>query len=241
MTCLTSAAPLSLAFSPSPSANAAATIIPTPRFFVYIRQHLQSNWHILFVNILDKCASPSPVTRTVLQPTYSEVYSSSYSAAAYLRSIDFKQKAYVVGEQGIVDELADAGIRAIGGPADAGKQIDWAGPNPELQQDEEVGAVVVGVDYHLSYYKVHYASLCLLQNPNCLFIATNTDSRGNFSQNQEWPGAGSAVGAIKGATDLEPTVTGKPAAFMLDDICRCVGATVVRLALDVKLKGKRYG
>lgn len=43
-----------------------------------------------------------------------------------------------------------------------------------------------------------YASLCLLQNPGCLFIATNADARGHFSPNQMSPGAGATVGAIKG-------------------------------------------
>lgn len=55
-----------------------------------------------------------------------------------------------------------------------------------------------GVDPGLSYYKIQYASMCLLQNPGCLFIATNADARGHFTPNQEWAGAGASVGAIKG-------------------------------------------
>jgi hypothetical protein len=62
----------------------------------------------------------------------------------------------------------------------------------------QVGAVVCGVDPNLSYYKVQYASMCLLLNPGCLFIATNTDARGHFTPNLEWAGAGATVGAIKG-------------------------------------------
>lgn len=63
-----------------------------------------------------------------------------------------------------------------------------------LSLTTQIGAVVVGVDPHISYYKLCYASLCLLQNPGCLFVASNTDSRGHFMPHQEWPGAGSAVG-----------------------------------------------
>lgn len=55
-----------------------------------------------------------------------------------------------------------------------------------------------GVDPNLSYYKIQYASMCLLHNPGCLFIATNADSRGHFTPNQEWAGAGATVGAIRG-------------------------------------------
>jgi hypothetical protein len=62
----------------------------------------------------------------------------------------------------------------------------------------QVGAVVCGVDPNLSYFKVQYASMCLLLNPGCLFIATNTDARGHFTPNLEWAGAGATVGAIKG-------------------------------------------
>lgn len=64
----------------------------------------------------------------------------------------------------------------------------------------QVGAVVCGVDPGLTYYKVQYASMCLLQNPGCLFIATNTDARGHFTPNLEWAGAGATVGAIKGVS-----------------------------------------
>ncbi len=57
----------------------------------------------------------------------------------------------------------------------------------------QIGAVVVGLDRHISYYKLQYATLCLCQNDECKFIACNTDARGHFSQNQEWAGAGTMV------------------------------------------------
>ncbi|MFT7878737.1 hypothetical protein ACMYLM_23150, partial [Salmonella enterica subsp. enterica serovar Enteritidis] len=34
-----------------------------------------------------------------------EIYSSSYAAAAYLESINFNKKVYVIGETGILEEL----------------------------------------------------------------------------------------------------------------------------------------
>lgn len=51
--------------------------------------------------------------------------------------------------------------------------------------------------------QVQYASLCLLNNPGCLFIATNADARGHFTPNQEWAGAGATVGAIKGGRGVQ--------------------------------------
>ncbi len=44
----------------------------------------------------------------------------------------------------------------------------------------QIGAVVVGWDRNINYYKMQYGLTCLLENEDCLFIATNTDvSRGS--------------------------------------------------------------
>lgn len=62
----------------------------------------------------------------------------------------------------------------------------------------QVGAVVVGFDRHLNYYKIQYATLCISENPGCHFIATNLDARTHLTDAQEWAGNGAMVGAIKG-------------------------------------------
>ena len=33
-----------------------------------------------------------------------------------------------------------------------------------------------------------YGTLCIRENPGCLFIATNRDAVGNLTDLQEWPG-----------------------------------------------------
>ncbi|BDA44388.1 Glycerol-3-phosphate phosphatase [Coccomyxa sp. Obi] len=153
-----------------------------------------------------------------------EIYSSSYAAAAYLESINFPQdkKVYIVGEVGIQEELDLKGIRHCGGPADADKKIELK-PGYALPHDEDVGAVVVGFDRHLNYYKIQYATLCISENPGCHFIATNMDARTHLTDAQEWAGNGAMVGAIKGSTKREPTVVGKPAEFMLANIANTFG------------------
>lgn len=35
---------------------------------------------------------------------------------------------------------------------------------------------------------IRYGTLCIRENPGCLFIATNRDSVGNLTDLQEWPG-----------------------------------------------------
>ncbi|CAI5972230.1 unnamed protein product [Closterium sp. NIES-64] len=168
-----------------------------------------------------------------LTVTEEEIFASSFAAAAYLTSINFPadKKVYVVGEQGIQLELDLAGVNHIGGP---------------------VGAVVVGFDRYVNYYKLQeesppwhplihlfppspclhslfppsrqllrlptswYATLCLRENPGCLFIATNCDAVTHLTDAQEWAGGGTMVGAIKGSTKKEPVVVGKPSTFMMD-------------------------
>ena len=49
-------------------------------------------------------------------PTQEEIFSSSFAAAGYLSSTNFNKTAYVIGEQGILDELDIAGIKYKGGP-----------------------------------------------------------------------------------------------------------------------------
>ena len=39
-----------------------------------------------------------------------EIYSSSYLAAAYLKSKNFKKKAYLLGESALMEEMKEAGI-----------------------------------------------------------------------------------------------------------------------------------
>lgn len=146
-----------------------------------------------------------------------EIYSSSYAAAAYLKSINFSKKVYLIGEIGICEELDLVGIPYVGGPEDRGKEIDLK-PGFFLEHDEDVGAVVVGFDRHINYHKIQMATLCIRENPGCLFIATNLDAVTHLTDAQEWAGNGSMVGAIRGSTKRDPIVVGKPAEFMLANI-----------------------
>ncbi|XWS18079.1 hypothetical protein CRYUN_Cryun32bG0011000 [Craigia yunnanensis] len=146
-----------------------------------------------------------------------EIFSSSFAAAMYFKVNHFppQKKVYVIGGEGILQELQLAGFTALGGPEDGEKRVQLKS-NCFFEYDRNVGAVVVGLDPDINYYKLQYGTLCIRENPGCLFIATNCDSVGHMTDLQEWPGAGCMVGAICGSTGREPIVVGKPSTFMMD-------------------------
>ncbi|CAN6483157.1 unnamed protein product [Victoria cruziana] len=61
------------------------------------------------------------------------------------------------------------------------------------------------------------------KNPGCLFIATNRDAVTHLTDAQEWAGGGSMVGALRGSTQKEPLVVGKPSTFMMDYLANKFG------------------
>ncbi|KAJ4975216.1 hypothetical protein NE237_000322 [Protea cynaroides] len=146
-----------------------------------------------------------------------EIFSSSYAAAMFLKTNNFprEKKVYVIGEEGLLEELELAGFTPLGGPEDGNKRVELKS-NSLFEHDKSVGAVVVGLDHYINYYKLQYGTLCIRENPGCLFIATNCDAVGHMTDLQEWPGAGCMVGAIRGSTEKEPVVVGKPSTFMMD-------------------------
>ncbi|KAH1054877.1 hypothetical protein J1N35_032942 [Gossypium stocksii] len=161
-----------------------------------------------------------------------EIFSSSFAAAMYLKVNQFPphKKVYVIGGEGIGQELQLAGFTALGGPEDAEKRAQWKS-NCLFEHDKDVGAVVVGLDPHINYYKLQYATLCIRENPGCLFIATNRDSVGHMTDLQEWPGAGCMVAAVCGSTEQEPIVVGKPSTFMMDFLLQKFNVSTSRMCM----------
>ena len=97
--------------------------------------------------------------------------------------------AYVIGEDGIRQALAAAGIRIADGEPDA------------------VDHVVVGVDFAVTYAKL--ATACELVERGARLVATNPD--GSFPvAGALWPGAGALLAVITTTTGAEPEVVGKP-------------------------------
>jgi phosphoglycolate phosphatase len=161
-----------------------------------------------------------------------EIFSSSFAAAAYMEQTEFQKtgkKVYIIVEVGICEELDLIGVPYIGGPADADK-APAMGPGDMLHVDPDVGAVMVGFDRTINYYKIQYAQLCI-NELGAEFIATNLDAVTHLTDAQEWAGNGSMVGAIKGCTGKEPTVVGKPSPLMIEYLERKYGMDRSRICM----------
>lgn len=110
---------------------------------------------------------------------------------------------YVIGEQGIEDELREHGIECLGTEHN-GKVV---GSSLEIEVDEKIGCVVVGLDRQFNYFKMSYG-LVHIQN-GAEFIATNRDSTFPAGKGVLLPGAGSIVSAMETCCHKEPKVMGK--------------------------------
>ena len=122
--------------------------------------------------------------------TEQQLITSGYAAAKYIRDQYPKSRVYVIGEQGLVDELREQHLTIC---------------------EEDCDCVLIGLDKAFSYTKLHNALHFLLQG--AVFIATNTDPFLVTSTGIK-PGAGAIVAAIETASGKHPMVTGKPGSFM---------------------------
>mmetsp|Transcript_5293 Transcript_5293/g.19060 ORF Transcript_5293/g.19060 Transcript_5293/m.19060 type:complete len:320 (-) Transcript_5293:6615-7574(-) len=141
-----------------------------------------------------------------------EVFCASFAAAAYLKTRGMKEKAFVVGGRGIVDELNEMQIEVDPGVFNAVSctEADWE----ELIVEDDVGAVIVGQDTSFTYAKLAYASLAIQRG--AAFVATNPDAADLLGPGL-MPGAGAIVAAVAAATGTEPEMyAGKPSGFLLE-------------------------
>jgi 4-nitrophenyl phosphatase len=127
------------------------------------------------------------------------VVTSAVAAASMIIPADLP--VLVVGESGLVDTLADAGVAVTGDPAEA-------------------RCVVVGLDRGFDYARLRGAAAAV--RAGARLLATNTDA--TFpTQAGLWPGAGSLVAAVETAAGARAEVAGKPHEPMLTAIAGLLG------------------
>ncbi|XP_046747829.1 glycerol-3-phosphate phosphatase-like [Diprion similis] len=144
-------------------------------------------------------------------PKPQEIITAAYLVAKYLQNVKFNKKVYVIGGDGIGEELDLVGIRHTG----IGPDILEPDLNTFLHSfvpDPEVGAVVVSFDEHISYPKLVKAAK-YLSDPSVLFLATSVDLRIPVATGVV-PGPGALIKYIEACSGRKATVLGKPEPFI---------------------------
>jgi phosphoglycolate/pyridoxal phosphate phosphatase family enzyme len=158
-----------------------------------------------------------------------ELMTSAYATAIYLQSQGAEHKrVFIVGEEGIHEELRRIGMRVVTDPEEEGAEY-----------------VVAGIDRDFTYDKLRRAHFAIRHGAQ--FIATNRDATYPAAGGRIVPGGGAIVAAIQACTGVEPLVIGKPNTYSVELLLQRCGvcpqeAVLVgdRLDTDV-LVGKRVG
>lgn len=114
------------------------------------------------------------------------------SAQAGASMVDAGEQVFVFGGPGVIEAVEERGAVLV-----------------EAEHATNADAVIVGLDWDLSYDRLRAAVQAILAGAR--FIATNTDTTYPH-ENGLYPGAGALVAAVRTATGVEPIVAGKPEA-----------------------------
>lgn len=134
------------------------------------------------------------------------VYTSGYATAVWLREVHGSSRVLVVGEEGLVEELAGQGHVIV---------------NAMDEQLCPVDFVVVGLDRNATYAKLaraHYAvTVC-----GARLVASNADNAMPTATGFE-PGAGALVAFLEASTNTKAVVIGKPNTYMAELALKTTG------------------
>ena len=170
-----------------------------------------AGWHIVFATNNSTRTAATVLEhieqRTGFRSESAQVVTSAMAAASWVGGEH--ATAFVVGEPGLVDTIASAGITVVDG--------------------DDADCVVVGLDRQISYGTIDRASR--LVRAGAAYIATNTDA--TFpTQTGPAPGAGSIVAAITTASGVDPIACGKPHVPMLALVREMIRGTDVWVVGD---------
>ncbi|KAJ3411836.1 hypothetical protein HDV05_001678 [Chytridiales sp. JEL 0842] len=155
-------------------------------------------------------------TKLGLDATEDEIFSSAYAAAYYIRNtLNFPddKRVYVCGMGGIQQELDDLDIKHVGGSgSEDDDNLKHINDMSTILPDPTIGAVLFGFDLNINYKKLAKAFTYIHHNPDCHFLATNSDL--TFPAK----GTGALLAALAAPLHRKPTILGKPEPTMLEVI-----------------------
>jgi len=186
--------------------------------------------------------------RSILQIdslTEDMMISSSYSAAQYLkRHFEIVNDdsgvvrpstpppcLYVIGSEGLCEELRQTGFEVLGGPSSSSELSSMSRDELASYEFSEhpVDAVVVGHDTEMNFRKLSVANVLLQWNPDALLVATNLDSFDLVGgDGRHIPGNGATVAALEYCSKRTAINVGKPSktlASLIKDIQRSNSGT----------------
>jgi 4-nitrophenyl phosphatase len=153
-----------------------------------------------------------------IKATKDEIISSAYAVSMYCKTESINKKVYVIGQQGLANELKETANVQVLGLEDNKKSFSFGEFSPDMIIDPDVQAVVAGFDNEFCYYKLLCAVTYLRYHPGCKFIATNRDKTYPDAK-MLIPGGGTIISAIVAGAGREPDVVGgKPSQSLLDII-----------------------
>ena len=137
------------------------------------------------------------------------VLTSGFACGRWLRErLPEGSRVMVVGEEGLLRELQEAGFAAKHALGVAGKA------------DAVPAAVVVGMDRSFTYRSLAAAQAAVLAG--ALYVATNDDATFPTTDGLA-PGAGAIVAAINASTQREPVLVGKPGLALAEVLATVTG------------------
>lgn len=156
-----------------------------------------------------------------------EVFSSAFVTARYLEQRFPQSRVYVIGEEGLREEIKRCGLKVVAGNV-----------------KEKVDFVVVGMDRKFSFSKMSSALRFLTRGAQ--LIGTNPDPTYPTDKGL-LPGCGAMISAIETCSGRKALIVGKPSSLIMDFVLSATGfrkeETVLigdRLDTDIVL-GKRFG
>ncbi len=140
-----------------------------------------------------------------------QILTSSLATAAYLENeLEPGSNVFVVGQDGLREAVREAGFTLL------------------EDSSQAAGAVVSGIDFALTYDTLKHAAFLIQRGAR--FVGSNGDLTFPVETGLA-PGAGSILAAIEAATNVKPTVIGKPKRLMFDIAVQKLGSDPDRTAM----------
>ncbi|CAJ0958240.1 unnamed protein product, partial [Mesorhabditis belari] len=142
----------------------------------------------------------------------SNVISPGVVLPMYLKDNGYEnKKIYLIGTPSLKDSLEKgAGVKCVGLGPEHFEDLTDTDFIFQLENDEEIAAVVVSFDGHISYPKIMRAANYLRDSSVDFFITNEDTTFPGPCDDVIVPGTGCIAAAIRSVVDREPLVFGKP-------------------------------